>query len=84
MWWNAGEDLWSIRWDMSDNSIDGTMMGQNSHTQMGSQSLVQLVAFASSWSLMMNPPFSRTMSTTQDGVMQPANPNQRPKAMASC
>ena len=82
-WWNIGEGLWNVGWDMSDNSIDGTTMGQNSHAQMDSQSLVPLDAFASSWSRMTNQHSSRMMNTTRGGAMQLARRSQRPMVMAN-
>jgi hypothetical protein len=72
-----------VGWDMSNNSIDGITMGQNSHAQSDSQSLVPLDTFASFWPCTMNPPFSRTMSATQDGATRPASQNRRPRVMAS-
>ena len=84
MWWNIDNLLWSIGWGMNDASIDGTTMEWNSHAPMDSQSQVRLDTFTSSWSLTMNQPFSRMMSATWDGAMQPASQNWRPKAMARC
>ena len=75
MWWNINDLLWSVGWGMNDASIDGTTMEWNSYAPMDSQSQARLDAFASSWSLTMNQPFSRTMSITWDGAMQPASQN---------
>jgi hypothetical protein len=72
-WWNTGRRLSNIGWDMSEDFIDGTTMGQNSHARLGSQSLGPLDAFVSSWSPTTNPPFSRTTSATQDGTTLPAS-----------
>ena len=75
MLWNTGRLSLNVGWDTSDDFIDGITMGQNSHAQMGSQSLGPMDAFISFWSHTTNPPFSRTMSATQDGPTQPASQN---------
>jgi hypothetical protein len=82
MLWNTSKHLSSVGWNTSDDSIDGTMMGQNSHAPMDSQSLVRLDTFASSLSHMTNPPSSKTMNATRDGTMRPEKQNQRPRVMA--
>src|SRR5712671_4914553 len=82
MWCNIGKNSSVVGWDMSDDSIDGTMMGQNSHARMDSLSLVRLDAFALSWSHMTNRPSFKTTSATQDGPTQIASQSQRPRAMA--
>lgn len=70
-WWNIGNVLWNVGWDMSDDSIDGITMEQNSHAPMGSQSLERWDAFASFWSPTTSPLFSRTTNATQDGATHP-------------
>jgi hypothetical protein len=82
MWWNTGKLLWSVGWDMSDDSINGIMMGQNFHAQMGSRSLGPSDTFILSSSRMMNPPSFKTMSATQDGATLSASPNRRPRVTA--
>jgi len=81
-WWNTGKCLSNVLWDMSDDSIDGITMGQNSHAPMDSQSLVLMDAFASSWSHTTSPPFSKMMSATQDEATGPASQIRRPRATA--
>ena len=56
---------------MNDNSINGIMMEQNSHTPMGSQSLEQWGAFTSFWSHTISSLFSTTMNATLDGATHP-------------
>jgi hypothetical protein len=82
--WNTGEVSLNVGWKMSDDSIDGTTMGQNSHAQMGFQSQVPSDAFASSQSHTTNPLSFRMTSATRDGAMRLASQNRRLRAMASC